>query len=1003
MSKTTVTMFSKANDTPSNNIAAKESWGHKKRENLFINSFVGTGSGGVSYVNSRTRATNDQQGTIVNTGVVSDIALDGAGLLVVSETATGVAKYTRRGDFRQDELGYWKNGADQLLKAWKLDGQGNLPQNSSLLSSMEAINFANTKGLPVQTSVISIAMNLNADQVALRGNGVDAVMNRTGLNSGTSTNDILFPEMLNNSGLKLGDTFQFTSTPPGGAPKSVEFGGMVLARRADDAAGATIFGATAAGRSFTFSPAGTPAAPGVLLSGQKVTITVSGGATYTFTAMQGQESAANRTFNTVNGLAAAINRISALQARVDETGRLYIAPTNANKGLIFANNGGGSIVEELGLENLADAAGGIERFNSLRTLRDAINKNQSVNSLLATIENRDIKITSLLSTSEFAIAGQSLGVNKISSARVNPGQTEAGRATVVINAPGNGLVAGDLVRLGGGLDATVPNGIYSVGAVNSNSFTVSLINDDPTLFPAVAAEPALNLANATWQKVPGQTFASAPGQITANNVGANSVTITAAADATRLVNDVIYVDGGTFRQGGENITIPAGYYRIIAIGGGDTTFDINVTDVTNAAAAPGFAGDALTFRKIGSTAAGGFAGAVETFNTTILTTADGALSNTVKYYIGNNSGYSVGDVITLSGLGGPQVVDGIMINDNIQYKITEVDNVNGFVKFAVEDAGVAVHGDEGVFAHADLKTYADAAFAPVRTNNYSRFFEYFNIDQGKTSYEATYNASDADKNLTSGNFDSDLTFSHPLTVYDSLGSSYTVILYFAKLDDNTWSVEVSAQQDANGIFDIDNLLTENGLLRSGIIKFDTDGSLQGTPEGFADAILIQRNNGSAQSEIRIDWENTLSDIKTGTVSQAKNPNNVEIVQSDGQAAGTLLKLEVDPQGFVIGTFDSGETRKLYQIPVALFANVNGLVAGSNGTFEISRESGELLLKKAGIGGAGRTLGGVLEASNVDTTEELLKVQELSNTIRANARTASAEFKNISTILNELNQ
>ena len=131
MSKTTVTMHSKANDTPANNIAAKESWGHKKRENLFINSFVGTSTGGISYVNIRTRATNDLQGTIVNTGVVSDIGIDGAGLLAVSDSPTGVVKYTRRGDFRQDEQGYWKNGADQLLKAWKLDGQGNRPQNSS--------------------------------------------------------------------------------------------------------------------------------------------------------------------------------------------------------------------------------------------------------------------------------------------------------------------------------------------------------------------------------------------------------------------------------------------------------------------------------------------------------------------------------------------------------------------------------------------------------------------------------------------------------------------------------------------------------------------------------------------------------------------------------------------------------------------------------------------------------------------------------------------------------
>jgi len=31
---------------------------------------------------------------------------------------------------------------DQLLKAWKLDKDGNLPQGVSLLESLEAVNFA---------------------------------------------------------------------------------------------------------------------------------------------------------------------------------------------------------------------------------------------------------------------------------------------------------------------------------------------------------------------------------------------------------------------------------------------------------------------------------------------------------------------------------------------------------------------------------------------------------------------------------------------------------------------------------------------------------------------------------------------------------------------------------------------------------------------------------------------------------------------------------------------
>ena len=220
--KTTVTMYTKSNDTPANNIAAKEAWGHKKRENLFINSFIGTSTGGVSYVNSRSRATNDQQGAIVNTGVVSDIAVDGSGLLAVSDDPLGTIKYTRRGDFRQDERGYWKNGADQLLKAWRLDGKGNLPQNSSLLSSLEAVNFANTKGLPVKTSVISIAMNLNSDQKALRGPGPENgfVMQRSGNNKATKPEDILLPDQIGTKALRLGDSFTLTSSG-GDGPKTV--------------------------------------------------------------------------------------------------------------------------------------------------------------------------------------------------------------------------------------------------------------------------------------------------------------------------------------------------------------------------------------------------------------------------------------------------------------------------------------------------------------------------------------------------------------------------------------------------------------------------------------------------------------------------------------------------------------------------------------------------------------------------------------------------------------
>jgi len=999
---TTVTMYSRANDTHANNIGAKEAWGHKKRENLFVNSFVGTSAGGISYVNSKTRSTNDIQGAIVNTGVVSDIGIDGAGMLVVADSATGRDVYTRRGDFRQDELGFWKNGGGQLLKAWKLDGEGNLPQNSSLLSSLEAVNFANTKGAPVATSVISIAMNLNADQQALRGPGVDAVLNTGGLNKATQTDSILLPEQ----GLNIGDSFTFTSTPPGLA-KTVTFGGLVAGNQASIAN--PILGATSDSTQFAFG-----VNPGQLVSGaSKLTITVSG-VSYTFTALQGANNAKNKTFSTIKGLASAINDVSSLQARVDENGRLYVAPTKAEAALTFTESGNNANTSLRASLGLADLGAQDDRFNSLATLRNAVNKGQELNSLKATIEGKGVKITSLLSTAGFNITGSSLvGVHDINSAVLNPTQSEVGRATVQITAPNNGLTKGDYVRIENYAGGGVVDGLYLVTNAGVNSFNVSLVGA-PAGFPAVGTILPAPAVGASWQKVPGQqfaetnncTFVSGGGDITITVPGGTALGGALPAE-NWAVNDVVYISGlGTMLEGAQDVTVPDGYYIINAYnnaaGAGAATFDITPTANAGAGGAPAFvAAVPFSVRKIGSTGGGGYnngvGAATGTFNVPVMTTDDVGTGK-IKYYVGNNHGYTAGDVISFTE---GHVIDGINFAANTNYKITDAPNGGNFVKFEVV-GGLAVNGDEGATAAGDVLTYASGTLANLSTNNFSRLFEFFGINQEKTDYDATYAADNVDKNLTSGKFASSETFSYPLTVYDSLGSSYTLLLNFAKLATNKWAVEVAAQQDKDGIFDIQGLLTDNGVLRAGIIDFDTDGNVITPVQGFDAPLQVQRNNGSALSNITIDWENTLSDIQSGTVTQNKNPNNVEIVQGNGQPAGTLVNLAISPEGFVVGTFDSGESRNLYQIPLALFANVNGLTAGSNGVFEISRESGELLLKAAGVGGAGNTLGGVLEASNTDTTTELLSVQELSNTIRANARVAATEFKNIQTILSELN-
>jgi flagellar hook-basal body protein len=993
MSKTTITMNTKANETPSNNIAAKDSWGHKKRENLFFDSFVGTSTGGISYVNSKTRSTNDQQGTIINTGVPSDIGIDGAGLLVVSDRPDGVMKYTRRGDFRQDRLGYWQNGAGQLLRAWRLDNEGNLPQNSSLLSSLEPINFANIKGLPIQTTVVSIAMNLNADKNALRGGGpVDGfIMQRSGKNKTTKADTILLPDQINNKALRIGDSFTFSSSD-GEGERKITYGGIVVGKKASITS--AIFGASSGNSPFRFSGA---AGIGNIVDGQGLRIAVGGGTTYSFTAMSGQ--ASNNNFNSLQTLADAINKTSLLHARVVDD-RIYIAPKDANKSLSFSDIGGGNIVETLGLSNLlqANALQDEVRFNSIRTMRDAVNRNQKIYSLLGTIDPQDnIKITSQTSTSSFKVKNDQVDGNKITRAITNPSNNAITAGSVFIESRDSGLQAGDFVRISNINDVRLPDGVYVVGTADSNGFTINIVGGAAAY--NMAKSDLVVPANATWQIATGRKEMLKPSTITGASVG-GAIEITCNAHGYAN-GDVIYTDGGVFELniadvggGGvanKTITLPAGYYTVA--NSAPNTFRITPTGVAGAGGGAG--ANAVSFRKVGNNG-GGVPGE---FDTTVFTTG-AAGSTLVNYHIGSDShGYAVGGKIRFKNVGG--AFDGITLAPNVDYTITAVNA--GIITFDVAGsnppAGTANVGAQAIVLSAQ---------GNVRFDNYSRLFEYFGLDPEKdnVNYEQTYDPINIDKNLAGGNFKTSEVFSYPITVRKSNGSTSTFLMHFAKIENNKWAVELSTQRDKNGLFDVDDdsLAATNGVIKYGTLLFNDDGKLNvGAIEGFDEPINIGWKDGSKRSSITIDFPNNLSEITSGSVSQTKNPDNVEIVQGNGQGAGTLLKLDIDPDGFVVGTFDSGKTRKLYQIPIAVFANVNGLIAGPNGTYEISRESGELLLKSAGVGGAGKTLGGTLEASNADVVEELLRVREMGTTVQANARVAAAQFKNISTVLNELNQ
>ena len=106
----------------------------------------------------------DQQGLLQSSVAETDIAVAGSGLFVVNEAAMpGLGSsylYTRAGQFRADASGNLVNAAGYYLQGWPLDVNGNLPANTTVLSSLQTVNVASLAGNAVPTTTIDLGLNL---------------------------------------------------------------------------------------------------------------------------------------------------------------------------------------------------------------------------------------------------------------------------------------------------------------------------------------------------------------------------------------------------------------------------------------------------------------------------------------------------------------------------------------------------------------------------------------------------------------------------------------------------------------------------------------------------------------------------------------------------------------------------------------------------------------------------------------------------------------------------
>ncbi len=174
----------------------------------------------------------------------------------------------------------------------------------------------------------------------------------------------------------------------------------------------------------------------------------------------------------------------------------------------------------------------------------------------------------------------------------------------------------------------------------------------------------------------------------------------------------------------------------------------------------------------------------------------------------------------------------------------------------------------------------------------------------------------------------------------------------------------------------------------GLVKYIDDGTekLRITVDynsdiaNDADQVDIDLNLGSLNFRalqtggILNESENDIEVTNAGTGGDGltnfyDKTSTVRFLQHDGRQFASLEDVNINSNGVINGNFSNGDLRDLYQVPLALFANPNGMITRSGNAYAFSEESGIPSVTEANTRTAGNLRGFSLEASAVDVAQE----------------------------------
>lgn len=226
----------------------------------------------------------------------------------------------------------------------------------------------------------------------------------------------------------------------------------------------------------------------------------------------------------------------------------------------------------------------------------------------------------------------------------------------------------------------------------------------------------------------------------------------------------------------------------------------------------------------------------------------------------------------------------------------------------------------------------------------------------------------------------DGTFSYPMEVDDSLGTSHVLTMTFTNQGGGTWgySVSIPGEDLTGGTAGTPTVLT------TGTLTFDSSGNLT-APDITGRLIPIQATGFTdGAADLNMNWD--LYDSNNAPrLTQFAQISAVSANTQDGQPAAQLVRVGVTDGGNILAQYSNGQQTVVGQIAMAGIRNPESLIAVGNNNFESSSLTATPAIGVPDTGGRGKILGGQLESSTVDIATEFTSMIVYQRGYEANAK------------------